>query len=344
MDVAARARAAQLRRALAAQPLHGAALRARRHAQLLAPVERRDLDVRPADRLRDRERDLDLEVVAATMEDRRGTDVRDHVEVARRAAVAPSLALAGEPHARALLDPGRDVHAVLLDRALRAAARTRRARLVNHGAGAVAARARLRDREQALTLGLDAAALALRADLRLRAGLGARAATGRARRGGRHRQRDLRALHRLCERDRDLGLQVAAALLARPASPGRRARPATEEVGQDVAEAADVEAEAGALAGRAARPAAAHPEHAAAVVLLALLRVAQDVVGRLDLLEALLGLLVAGIAVRVVLARQLAVGLLDLLGRGLLVDPEDLVRVHPATTTRAGRRTSSPRR
>src|SRR5262249_46020838 len=104
-----------------------------------------------------------------------------------------------------------------------------------------------------------------------------------------------------------------------------------------------VEAEPGALAAGAAA-AAAHAEHGATVVLLALLRVAHDVVGRLDLLEALLGLVVAGIAVRVVLARQLAVGLLDLLGRGLLVDPEDRVRVPPATPPRAGRSTSSPRR
>ena len=48
-----------------------------------------------------------------------------------------------------------------------------------------------------------------------------------------------------------------------------------------------------------------------------------------DLLEALLGLLVARVAVRVVLARQLAVGLLDLLVGGVLADPEDLVVVGP---------------
>src|SRR5207247_6493963 len=98
-----------------------------------------------------------------------------------------------------------------------------------------------------------------------------------------------------------------------------------------VAEAADVEAESGALAGSAAT-ATAHAEHRTAVVLLALLRVTHDVVGGLDLLEALLGLLVAGVAVRVILPGELAIGLLDLLGRGLLVDPEALVRVHPATT------------
>ena len=50
-----------------------------------------------------------------------------------------------------------------------------------------------------------------------------------------------------------------------------------------------------------------------------------------DLLEALLGLLVAGVAVRVVLARQLAVGLLDLLVGGVLAHPEDLVVVGPVS-------------
>src|SRR5204863_576196 len=179
-----------------------------------------------------------------------------------------------------------------------------------------------------------------------RPGLRAGAVTRRARGAGRDRQRDLRAVHRLRERDRDLGLEVAAALLARAArtSSARPAgTPAAEQVGQDVAEAADVEPEAGALAAGGAAT-AAHAEHRATVVLLALVRVAHDVVGGLDLLEALLGLGVVGVAVRVVLPGELAVGLLDLLGRGLLVDPEDLVRVHPATTTRAGRSTSSPRR
>ena len=53
----------------------------------------------------------------------------------------------------------------------------------------------------------------------------------------------------------------------------------------------------------------------------------EHVVGLGDLLEALLGLLVARIAVRVVLARELAVGLLDLLVGGVLAEPEGLVVV-----------------
>ena len=65
------------------------------------------------------------------------------------------------------------------------------------------------------------------------------------------------------------------------------------------------------------------------VVGRALLRVGQHLVGFLGLLELLLGLLVvvALVAVRVVLHRQLAIGLLDLLVGGVLRDAEHLVVV-----------------
>ena len=102
-------------------------------------------------------------------------------------------------------------------------------------------------------------------------------------------------------------------------------------------------------AAAAGPPAAAEAEQRAAVVLLALLGVAEDVVGGLDLLEALLGPRVARVAVRVELARELAVGLLDLVVGRLLLDAQHLVEVltghgYAATTTLAGRRTSSPMR
>ena len=86
------------------------------------------------------------------------------------------------------------------------------------------------------------------------------------------------------------------------------------------------------------------------VVLLALLGVGERVVGALDLLELLLRLRVVGVAVRVVLARQLAVRLLDLLVGGLLGDAEHLVEIlgharpYSLTTTRAGRISCSPSR
>ncbi len=52
-----------------------------------------------------------------------------------------------------------------------------------------------------------------------------------------------------------------------------------------------------------------------------LLRVGENLIGLVDLLEALLGLGVAGVDVRVVAACQPAVGTLDLAGIGIALDP-----------------------
>ena len=144
--------------------------------------------------------------------------------------------------------------------------------------------------------------------------------------------------------------RLAARFRAHAPAAGR----AAEQVGEDVAHRGGVEVEVAEAAEAAAGPGAGGERAGAAVVLLALLGVAEHVVGLGDLLEARLGLLVVGVAVGVVLARELAVGLLDLLGGRLLVDPERLVvvgtrchrlpRRYAATTTRAGRMTLAPSR
>ncbi len=64
---------------------------------------------------------------------------------------------------------------------------------------------------------------------------------------------------------------------------------------------------------------------AEAVVGGALLLIAQHGVSLAALLEALLGLIVAGVAVRVILQRQLAIGALDLAVRRSAGDAEDFV-------------------
>ena len=66
---------------------------------------------------------------------------------------------------------------------------------------------------------------------------------------------------------------------------------------------------------------------AEAVVLVSALGVAEDLIGGVCFLEALLGGLVVGIAIGVVLLRQPAVGLFDLLLGRVAADAEDLVRV-----------------
>src|SRR5947199_798210 len=137
----------------------------------------------------------------------------------------------------------------------------------------MAVRARLREREDALRLRLDPAAAAHRTHLGRRPGLGAAAVAGRARLGGGDRERHLGAAHGLVESQRDLGLEVAAALGARApnatAAGGSRAAtaagaPTAEQVGEDVAEPA----------GHGAGIEAAHVEAAertgASVVVLAL--------------------------------------------------------------------------
>ena len=61
------------------------------------------------------------------------------------------------------------------------------------------------------------------------------------------------------------------------------------------------------------------------IVYLALLGIAQDVIGLGDGLEPFLGRLVAGIDIRMVLAGELAEGFADVLGRGRLLHPESFV-------------------
>ena len=57
------------------------------------------------------------------------------------------------------------------------------------------------------------------------------------------------------------------------------------------------------------------------------LRVFEQVVGLVDLLQALLGLGVVRVQIRVILPRLLAIGLLYLVGRGRAGNAEDVVRV-----------------
>src|SRR5262249_37592693 len=93
-------------------------------------------------------------------------------------------------------------------------------------------------------------------------------------------------------------------------------------------EVAEVERRVTARAATREPDAPAGPEQRASFVVLTPSRLVGEHVVRLrDLLEALLGAGVALVRVRVVGARQLPVGLLDLLRRGVLRDAEDLVEV-----------------
>ena len=142
--------AAQARWPLAAQPLHGAVLGPARHAQPLRAVQRRHLDHRAADRLGDRQRDLDLEVVA----ERLNTGESPTRVITNRspgspgpARSRPRLALAGQPNPAAVPDAGREVDPQPADaRAARPSRgtsdRDRRSRCPTRGSSSTAGRSR----------------------------------------------------------------------------------------------------------------------------------------------------------------------------------------------------------
>jgi hypothetical protein len=123
-----------------------------------------------------------------------------------------------------------------------------------------------------------------------------------ARLGHRDLQRDLRALDGLLEAQRDLGLEVAPLLRARHASGAagatRRATRARGPARRTGWRGCPRTTRRRSLprASRAARAAGAERVEAPAVVLAALVGIAQHVVGVLDLLEALLGLGVVRVA------------------------------------------------
>ena len=105
----------------------------------------------------------------------------------------------------------------------------------------------------------------------------------------------------------------------RPGRLGAAAHEIAEHLLEDVGEAG-AETRIAAMAAHAA--AALEGGVAEAVVGRALLLVLQDVIGFADVLELLLGFLVARVAVRVMLHGELAVGLLEFLGRGAARNPQ----------------------
>jgi hypothetical protein len=203
----------------------------------------------------------------------------------------------------------------------------------------VAGRARLCHREEPLVHLNLAGAAALGARDRRRARFGAAAAASRTGSGSVELDGDGRAAHRVVEADAHARLEIRTAGRATCAAAAGAAGERTEQV----AEVADVEVlepdaatagepPAGEAAPLEAPSGAARTEpgrgHVAdLVVLLALVLVANDVVCRRDLLEALLGCSVTRVGVGVVALRELAVRLLDLGLRGVLRHAEDLVVV-----------------
>src|SRR6266516_798699 len=326
----AAAGALELRRAAPTHPQELPVLGARRHLQRDRAVRGRHFDRCPESGFREGHRDVDHEIRPPPLVELRRRDSRDHVQIAGGRASVPGLALAAQLDPRAVPDPGGELDLVPLRPPLTTGAVAARTRILDHSSVPPAARAGLREREQALALGLDAAAAALGTDDRRRSGLRSRAAARAAACLELDRNLHLSALERVLERDVHLDFEVGSALAALLGAPPASCAAASEEAAEDVAEITEVaqvevagEVVVAALEARPAAP-VRRPER---VVLLALLRVGENVVGGLDLLEALLRRRVPGVLVRVVLASELPIRLLDLVLRGGLGNTEACVEV-----------------
>src|SRR6185503_16244013 len=146
------------------------------------------------------------------------------------------------------------------------------------------------------------------------------------------------------ERDLEVVAQIGAAL--RPAAPPAAAAEHLAEA-EEIAEVAEDVFEPGErIRIESARAGAADAGVAETIVGRPLVGVGDDRVGFRGFLEGFLGLVIAGVPIRVVLQRQLAVRTLDLLIRRVSSDSEDLVIIplaHPfATFTIDGRSSRSP--
>src|SRR5262249_34438068 len=157
--------------------------------------------------------------------------------------------------------------------------------------------------------------MAPRAGHRLGAGLGPAALAYLTRNQGRDADRRLLAAEGLLERDLEIVAQVAAA--ARPALAAPAAHDIAEHLVEDVGTTAGGEAE---ISGTAA-PALLEGGVTEAIIGGALLIVFQDIVSFVQVLELLLGTLVARVAVGVMLHGELAVSPLELVGARRFADP-----------------------
>ena len=311
-----------MRHATAPQPDLRSGLDTRPNLQILIALDSRYPRSRPQCGLRDGEVQVveDLGSVPSKAGMRRHVD--GHVQVARRPAARPGLALAGEADLMPLVDAGRDRDAQLLALLQSPVAVARRAGFVDHAPLAVAAHA-FGDvdhlAEHRLADGPDFTAAAAG-----RAGYG-RAAQGRAAptaRGalieGFELDLALDPAHGLVERDPKVVSEVRAGRPSTAPGTTRRAAHAGEESIEQIAEPGEALRE---------RRAAAHvtqpgpPDH---VVDLAPLRVRENLVGLVDLLEAI-DRARLGADVRVPLLRELAEGAFDRGIVGVPLHTEDLV-------------------
>ena len=250
-----------------------------------------DLDLAAESRRGEGDGHAALDVGAFALEDAVRGDADEDVEIARRAAAHAGLAFAGQADAGAVLDAFRDLDRERLFALHAALAAAGIAGIGDHPALAAAGRAGALDGEEALLRAHAPCAPAAGAGTG-RGTLAAGGIAGLAAHGARHPDLRLLAFEGLFERDFQVVAQIGAPALRTAAA--LAAHEIAEQIVEHVGEAAEVEIGA---AGARPPPAVLERGMTELVIGRALLVVLQDLVGFVDFLEALLGRLVARVAV-----------------------------------------------
>ena len=309
----------------APQLQHRARLGAPCDGDALGAVERLVVEPHTQSGLRERHVQLVHQIAALAVEARMGTDPGVDVQVAVGPAPGSGRPPAAEAQRGAVVHPRRHLNAVGAALELASMALALTARLFDHLAQAAAAVAR-RGRHHLAQHRLAhpahlAGAAALRAAHRRSPRRGAAAVAGLAVHRGAHAHFPLGAEHHVAQVEVDMGLEVLTggrSLAARRGAEAPERRVGAEE---DFEDAAQPSAEG---IGHAGRVGIVGSE---AVVAGAPLGIRQHLVGCAQLLEAGLGVGIAGVGVRMVPARHFPVGPLELLLGGVAGHVESLVVV-----------------
>src|SRR4029453_15520221 len=288
-------------------------------------------------------RDLAIQIVPVAPEELVVAHLDHDVEIAGRSTGGPMLALALQPQPLTGGDACRDLHGELALSRDPAFTVARRTRFRDDLPDAAALMARPGNGEEALLVAKLTATTARGARGRRRSWRGAAASAGVAGLGAGKLDRRFSAARGFLERDLEIVAEVRALLRSTASSVAAEHISEAEQIAQppgDVLEAGE-----GGWIEAALR---ADARMAEAIVGGALLRIGQHRVRLGRLLEMLLGVLAALIAVGMVLERKLAVGGLQLRVGCAATDAQDLVVIAPghavATFTIAGRSRRSPSR
>src|SRR5262245_28741890 len=276
-----------------------------------------------------------MQIGALALEERVGADGEENVEVTGRPAAHACFAFACKPDAGAILDPGGNVDR---ERALArhsSRAGTGRTRVIDHLTAALAGRTGPLQREEPLSMADASLTAARRTGFGPSAGLGARPRTGLAGHRGWNAHLGILSRIGLLQRNFHVVAQIGAALATAAASAPPAAH--TEQVIEYVGEGRRYVAKAA----RGAGTGMLESSMAEAVVSGALVRILEDFISLINLLETDFAALVAGIAIGMPFHRQLAEGGFQFaFVRGAL-DPQNVVvaafghaRVYPCHVCR----------